>query len=154
MVIPGLNSKVLDKIITTLGLQSAVEKLPTSLAPTIQPVIIANPDTNVDVVETTAGSGTIYVTPTDRDFYLTSACVSSASLNNGATSSDSITIILENGATKTIIRNICCSSATGQDSSAIFGNYCGCPIKLKRGSTITAVKSSTTAGFTITGYFV
>ena len=58
MAIPGLNSKVLDKIISTLGLQSAVEKLPTGLAPTIQPIINADPEPEIEVISDSLSNGT------------------------------------------------------------------------------------------------
>lgn len=61
MVIPGLNSKVLDKLVTTLRLQSAVEQLPTSLVPTIQPVIDATPDPEMRPVSAVLSDATSQV---------------------------------------------------------------------------------------------
>jgi len=37
--IPGLKGRIMEKIVKTLGLQSAIQKLPTELNPTIQPVL-------------------------------------------------------------------------------------------------------------------
>jgi len=83
MAIPGLNSKVLDRIIEELGLQSTVEKLPTELVPTIQPVLISNPKRTIDIVRSstrsTTGSSTLFTTPTKsskRRFFLTNAVLS------------------------------------------------------------------------------
>ena len=71
MVMPGLNKDVLDRIIRELGLQSLTEKLPVDLVPTIQPVLIANPERNITIIKEVSGAGTIFTPPSDKDFFLT-----------------------------------------------------------------------------------
>lgn len=84
MAIIGLNSKVLDKIIGTLGLQSAVDKLPVDLMPTIQPVISADPDREVNEVSTalnaSSGDFIVYTVPSVKHgrFFVTGLGLSHA----------------------------------------------------------------------------
>jgi len=99
MAIPGLNSKVLDKIVNTLGLQSTVEKLPTDLGKTIQPVLVSNPDKHVDVVRSRTSSGTIYTVPNKKKkFFLTGFTISATSTAVAAAARGSITITPKGGA--------------------------------------------------------
>ena len=151
MAIPGLNSKVLDKIIDTLGLQSAVEKLPTSLSPTIQPVLEVKPDDIVDVLKTRTGSGAVYTTPTDQDFFLTNVTMLGISTDQDSEVSLSMSVVLESGETVSIGQLFLYSTA----SSSQNGNYVNnlvTPIKLKRGSNISFVTGATSSRAIIAGF--
>ena len=155
----GLNKDVLKRIVETLGLQSSVEKLPTEVIPTIQPVLIANPERIVDInkssFRTATSIETLYTTPTDRDFYLTTAYLS----NQSDATADNVTVVLnitlDDGSTDEII--LLGKLTTTAFNKAISRSF-DVPIKIKRGTTITfgtgftAGTSITTAG--ITGYTV
>lgn len=58
MVIPGLSSRVMDKIVQKLGLQSAVDKLPVDLASTIQPTLDVNPEPEIRLANGGLSDGT------------------------------------------------------------------------------------------------
>jgi len=153
MAIPGLNKDVLDKAIKVLGLQSAVEKLPTTLAPTIQPVLDLNPERIVDVVATRGSTGTLYAVPDGKDFYLTSCCISCGSINQNGIQINRIAITLESGETVNLCACINGSEAAGVKNNTTVVPY-NPPIKVKSGTNITCSEASSDAEFFITGYLV
>ena len=153
MAIPGLNKNVLDKAIKVLGLQSLAEKLPTTLNPTIQPTLDLNPERFVNVVKTSFVDGTLYTTPTDREFYLTSACISAFDKANDASVLDKMVVTLESGETMDLLAVRNGSTATSANSTQMCMVY-PFPIKLKKGTNIVMTEASDDATFTITGYTV
>lgn len=153
MGIPGLNSKVLDKVIKTLGLQTAVERLPVDLMPTIQPVLEVNPDHPVDLIGKASSTGIIYTTPTDRDFFLTYISLSSVSKDAGATTEDVIDLTLESGLNKDVLSVMNGSGATEVNAVTESVNF-NPPIKLKRGTNISVTIASTAGRAKCAGYSV
>lgn len=151
MVIPGLNSEVLKRIVSTLGLQTMIDKTAMDLVPTIQPVIVANPERIADVVEKNSGTGAIYTTPTDKDFFLTNVNISTISQNQSGNHQDSISVVMESGATKTIL-GVGNGSGVATDNTANATLNLCVPVKLKRGSAITPTKISSSGSFSIIGF--
>lgn len=149
----GLNKDVLKRIVEELGLQSAVEKLPTDIIPTIQPVLIANPERIINVVKYKTSTGTITTTPTDFDFYLTNASISNFSIDNTGAATDSITVTLGDGSNQIILGCTVGSPAAGVGTNSNSINLKN-PIKLKRGTNITSNLNSDTGAFSICGYTV
>jgi len=157
--IPGLNKDVLDRIVNELGLQSAFEKLPVDLVATIQPVLIANPKRNVNTIrgtnKATTGTTTLFTTPADRDFFLTSASLNNQSDVSADNTGISLSVIPEGKAADEILRFDKITLTVFQDSIALVFNP---PIKLERGSAIsfgsTFAAGASITGATITGYDV
>jgi len=99
-----------------------------------------------------ATSGTVFTTPTDKDFYLCSAVLAMATNNTATSTSSSMSVVID-GVTVTLleIRHVTLTPDNIVQSQAYDP-----PILLDRGSLIalansTAVGTITTAG-TITGY--
>jgi len=153
MGIPGLNKEVLDRIIRTLGIQSAVDKLPTELVTTIQPVIIANPKRIIDISHngaTGTTSSILYTTPTSRDFYLTNCNLAVIKDASSTSISTALVVTLASGMEAAIL-NIPGITLTAQDKG-ITQNF-STPMKLKKGSTIRLTNTSAVATIRAEGGF-
>jgi hypothetical protein len=152
MVIMGLNSEVLKKVVRTLGLQTMIDKTALDLVPTIQPVLIANPDKNSEIVRTTASSSTLYTAPSSKKrFFLTGAHISSCSNNQNTTVLDAINIIPKIGPAV----NVCDNRLGSQLASTVCNSVTAgilFPIELKPGSAISATIQSSAGAATIIGY--
>lgn len=71
------NTETIKRILDDGGIQTSTEDVPTQLASKVVPVLVSNPPIVANVLESamrnTTGSVTVYTTPTDKDFFLTSA---------------------------------------------------------------------------------
>ena len=159
MAILGMNSKVIDKIVARLGLQTAVDKLPVDLVPTIQPVLEVTPVEDIDVISSQSiiatGNITLFTTPTDRDFYLTHAALSNQSDATADNTLISLVVTLATGVGDELIRMDKLTLTAFSNTIALAFPR---PIKLKMGSTISfgstfGVGASSTSA-TITGFLV
>lgn len=121
----------------------------------IQPVMPISPFANIvrNVVSTTTG-GTIYTTPADKDFYLTSVFLSYSKDNvNTATEIAIVCTIL--GVQRYIMDFAVIATTAQSDSNAIVFNV---PLKIDRNTAIFLNSTNATAAFRmaglITGYTV
>jgi hypothetical protein len=147
----SIKSAVTDAIVSTLGIQTAIDEIPNKLADTIQPVINVDKTPYCDIVVANSGTGTLYTTPTDKDFYLTALSITSTSQNQSSTNTDSISVTLESGISGVIARCFTASGAASETTNST--NICFTnPIKIKRGTAITTTKNSSLCGFHIYGY--
>lgn len=144
------NSDILKRIIEEAKIQTSVDEVPTQLASKVVPVLISNPQQISKIVrEQTAvnTTATIYTTPADKDFYL-----SSLSLTNdrGADGMTYVSIVID-GETHILLR---CPSQAG--SSGIINSSYIAPVKIDRESVITITSSvALLDGYaTITGYLL
>ena len=137
------------------------DNLPNQLAEKVVPVIDVHPDHNrianvvVSDILANGTSATLYTTPTDRDFYLTSATLSTIKDATSTSTASAIEITPQVGlATK--ILSIVGLTLTAQNFS--IATSFNCPILLKRGSSINITNSTNVANITsraaITGYIV
>jgi hypothetical protein len=142
-----VNSDVIQNLVNDCGLQSA-NGVPTQLSNQVVPVVNITPRqiSNVAIGGTNSGTGavTLYTTPVDRDFYLTSASVGYA--KSAACDMGDGFIYL-----KVYIRglqvNVCIAPAMAltAEKNNVAISYTA-PLKLDRNSTITIAAQSFTAG--------
>lgn len=138
-------------------IQQLHDVIPNQLAEKVVPVMEVNPKffRRVNVVISSLSAGTIYTTPTDKDFYLTFAHMSAQTVTAGAATCtlaitpfeiNAATIILNINLQPTALIDTCHDVTTASFTP---------PILLKRGTVIT---SAATAGvnkrFVIAGYTV
>lgn len=154
-MVENQNSAITDRMSDDLK-EGNLALLPKNVQPNIQPTLIVNPLRVCDIVEHKSSTGTIFTTPTDKDFYLSNAfvCVTSSPGVSGG----HIEIII-NGATKRVIVARGQSIVGVAETSVATGNSqlnFSVPIKLDRGSVIvlgTTDDASSVAGGII-GYTV
>jgi hypothetical protein len=155
----GLNKDVVKRIVDTLGLQTTVDELPTKIIPTIQPVLISNPERIVNVVKdggnAVTGAVTVFTTPTDRDFFLTSIFIIGHCDVTCDGTAYTLDVTLESGEEVNLIRMNKLTLTAFENSVGM--NYTN-PIKLKPGTDIMitgafAAGNSKKSG-SITGYTV
>jgi len=155
------NSDCTKGLAQNAGIQTSAEKVPNELAEKIVPTFETNPEqlrrTNIlrSNSAINATSGTIYTTPTDKDFYLCGVAVSvikdvtSTSLYTcitGTPEGQAVTdFLLIRGITLTPQENCCSLEITP-------------PLKMKKGTTIVVTNSTNVANIsssgTIYGYVV
>lgn len=74
------NTDTIKRILDDAGIQISIDDVPQELARKIVPVLISNPLRIANVIKSSnrsvTGLGTVFITPTDKDFYLTNAWVS------------------------------------------------------------------------------
>lgn len=150
------NSDLTKELVKGASIQQSKDQVPNQLAEKVVPVMEVNPRLlrSVNVIRHVAVAGTMYTTPTDRDFYLTYANVSTsiASANNFY---GTITITPKGGAAVIVLSAVGCATAlvTGASSTAT-ANF-DTPILLERGSTISfAVSNADVKHAQIGGYIV
>lgn len=139
---------------------SISEGFPQQLIRSVQPVMdmtprfhrVANICRQVEASNATAA--TIYTTPTDVDFYLTSACLSVIKDASSPSTYSAINITID-GITRTLL---IISGFASTAQSGTVANAFTVPIKLDRGTNIAIANTSATAAIrtwaTIQGYTV
>ena len=150
-IIQGIPSKVIDTITRKLGLQTAVDRSTFDLINSIQPIVIADEKT-LEIIKTSAVSGTLYTTPSKGDFYLTDIYCN-GTYNDDTCSTNTMSVTLETGETIVLLRLSGGATAAAFDNNSTNLNFSH-PIKLKKGSNITTVKASALANFGIMGYIL
>lgn len=152
------NEKAVERFVKDSGSQ-IVEGVSQAIKGDVQPVLLCNPFPVCNIVRSqtaTGGNATIYTTPTDEDFYLTSCSVAiDASAGTGSSVLIRATI---GGAVQNIIYAASdfgaglneVSPATGSNNMTF-----PFPIKIDRNTAIEIVEASGDVGFaTIAGYTV
>jgi hypothetical protein len=152
------NSDLTKEIRDGAKIQVSVDNIPSQLADKVVPVMEVNPKLlrRVNIIRhnnsTNATTVTIYTTPSDRDFYLTSATLST---HKDATSTALFSALSATiGGLTTYFMQLGFLSLTA-DSKSIALNF-SIPIKVDRGSNIQVLNSTAVANVTsfasITGY--
>jgi len=140
------NSETIKRILDDAGVQTSKEDVPRVLASKVVPVLISNPKRYCDVfvrdVRAVTGTGVLYTTPLDKDFYLTNAFLSNLSDVVADNTSIFLGVVLENGDSAFIIDFVKPTTTVYDNGQAV--NF-PTPLKLKRGSQIT-FSSTFTAG--------
>lgn len=130
------NSYLTKEIIDGAKLQQNLGGIPSEIAEKVIPVMEVNPKLlrvcNI-VRSDTATNNTLYVIPTNKDFYLVSAFVQ-AGFTAAGQSTSFISAVID-GQTQKIVQNkvTCGAGLTANDTTSI--NPCF-PIKIDRGTTI------------------
>lgn len=156
------NSELSKELIDGAKIQTSFDKIPTQLADKVVPVMEVNPKllhTN-DIVRggtsnTSSSTASVYTTPTDKDFYLTS--IAYYIIKNAACDNTANTVVVSvEGSGDQILLSVPSITLTAMDygTSVTYTQ----PIKLTRGTTV-RMSSSFGAGvlirgLNITGYTV
>lgn len=156
-MVTATKSGVLKRIWDILGIQLGSDTLPVAVSNNIQPVVeVGNRTSNISKSGTanTTASATIYTTPANQDFFLTSLFISY--VKDAAHDGTSVYAQVTNEFGLTVNWYLLLVPTTaGQDAIFIEFPY---PIKLNRNSTIN-LNGSFTAGtstksLTFTGYVI
>jgi len=146
---PSISESTLKLFNTKSG-----DHIPSDVLPFITPVMEIFPF-NSKIVSATllnSASSTIYTTPADKDFYLTSVTLG-VTKDGTSTSTFSAVNVIVDGLTNAVISipSLTLTAQTGNNSVTFFK-----PIKLDRNTAITITNSTATAnirsGCTIVGY--
>lgn len=132
------NPETLKKIVMDAGIQTAYDSIPTRLANSVVPVIVANPKPIVNIVKWIAsvgtGTQTLYTTPTDKDFFLTNVIISAQADVNCDNTVYDVTATPDEGGAIILLRLPKITLTVFQDSISVVFPH---PIKIARGTTIT-----------------
>lgn len=142
------NSNVAEEIRDVLKLQQNVDGNISNVAGQIIPVVDVNPKhariVNVcqRLTKTTTGDGTVYTTPSDKDFYMTNLQLSfiKDAACDAATGNLSVTAFLPDGSNPFLL-SMPIITLTAQQSQGFF-NF-SAPVLLKKGSAIVSTGSFT-----------
>lgn len=152
------NSDLTKALVDGAKIQVSKEYPPQQLAEKVVPVMECNPALLrvINVAKYAASATTIYTTPVDTDFYLTSAAVAitTAGANSGI---GTITAVLRGEITAVQVVAVCADSAAAATVNACNSQSLTFvpPILLARGSAISSTSASTqTKVYSITGYNV
>lgn len=134
-------------------IQIAIDKIPNELAEKVVPVMEVNPRL-VKIarivkgsVASNAVSTTIYTTPSDQDFYLTSATLCWTKDATATTTEISLKAYIDGSNPRILsVGTITLTAQTGE-----IGNNFPHPIKIDRGTAITIAASTAIGNFTAAG---
>lgn len=155
------NTDLFKELKDGIKLQQVRDAIPTQLAEKIVPVMEVNPKLlrRINQVHhlssTSSGSGAIFTTPKDRDFYFVgcSISVSSSATANSTSSSISLTPEFQQQTTIFIV-----NKQTLTAGSTVSNLFLPFPLKLSRNTSIQVSKSFTVGtesnSFTVYGYTV
>lgn len=148
------NSRIKNYFVDVLGLNPIQDHIPDSVMPSIQPVVEADKKV-CNIVRGTTGTGTtatIYTTPSDQDFYLTSATLSWSKDATATAVSCNISATISN--TTQVIINLAGLTLTAEQNSNTI--VLDPPIKIDRNTAITLNNGTNVANIrsagTIIGY--
>jgi len=150
------NSQLSKELIDGAKIQTSFDRIPTQLADKVVPVMEVNPKMlrRINVVKRSSTAGTIYTTPTDKDFYLIAYSLNATSTAAGS-NIFSLSVVPEEEGVATIIGAVYLYNTAAIDAdSGLQSLSFPIAIKLKRGSTVVTASSGTTAArsCTIFGY--
>jgi len=155
------NNSDTTKELIAAGRLQVIQGVPQTIANYIQPVIEVNPKLlrNVTILKalsrttTAASTNNIYTTPADTDFFLCGACLSESKdvLCDVSTGRSSITITPVGQAATTLLQINHVTLTASSLSNSIDLNR---PIKLERGSAISAGAYAYTAGTAANSYSI
>jgi len=149
------NSSVSEELRDVFKTQQNVDGNIQQVVNQIVPVCDVNPKHArvCNVVVAKNATGTIYSTPTDKDFYLIAAQLTSNAVNQGTAPEDSMSLTLPTGETTVFLVNKVSSANPGNDSNSISISF-PVPILVKRGTNITITGSTSNRHGVIYGYTV
>lgn len=131
------NSDTIKRILNDAGIQTSIDDVPQELGSKIVPVLISNPE-RVGKTGNAGGIGASAVAHTAsliKDTYVTSAHISYSKLNTNTGTVIDFRYTSPEGTTEALLKmSLTTSIADTRDFSVSFP----IPIKIKRGSTITA----------------
>lgn len=149
------NSDLSKELIDGAKIQVSKDKVPNQIADKVVPVMEVNPKMlkYVNVIKRAsvinATSTTIYTTPTDRDFYLTSAQLSLIKDATSTSATSAIAVTLKGDSTAVNILEISSITLTAQEN-AVANSYT-IPILLERNTTIAVTNSTNVANIRASG---
>lgn len=137
-----IRSSIIQWMIDLLGLQPSSQTVPLALNGTVQPVVEIGPrHTRISRFNfsSTTGTGTLYTTPTDKDFYITYV---SLTVTQDATCDGVVGTVqlVQDGVTRGLIAIPHQALTAGTYTLSLSFPY---PIKVDRNTAITAVTTFT-----------
>lgn len=130
------SKEVVDKISQDLKIQPAL-RIPREIEDKIKLVYNVNPENHVNIVKsvsrTTTGTVTIFATPTDRDFYITSVFLQNQSDSAADNIFGDVRVTINGVAVTLLIFQKITLTVFNYNTSISFFN----PIKIDRGTNVT-----------------
>jgi len=152
---PYKNNDIRTAIKQILNLEQYTDRVPAEISSTVGLVVDVNPNHNriVNIVRSgtaiNATSGTIYTTPTDKDFYILGANLSVIKDVTSTATQSYIQITVDGDATPRSIMLSAGLTLTVQTSQNNF--TLPVPIKLTRGTTVTVNNDTAVANISTVG---
>lgn len=144
------NRDIKDYLIRILRLNPQYDNIPSLVIPSIQPVIeVDKPEI---IYRDLATSGNIYVTPSNKDFFLTTVAMSALPATGEGKSSNTIVVTDSTGATRTFYCSYVADTALAASSPNVVFNLPSVGLKLQRGSNIVLGVQSDAGTGAIIGY--
>lgn len=128
-VLTGWKSKISEKLVKALNLQTAIDKVPNELINTIQPVFNVEEDKEV-LIQATNNTGTIFTTDETRRTFITASFLNC--LYDTSAGSCYITVTLKNGKS---VRLQELYKSIYERNIFLFEDY-STPIELLKGSSV------------------
>lgn len=154
------NTDLIKELKEGAKLQQLRDVIPSQLADKVVPTMETNPKLlrRCNISKTTdavnATSGTIYTTPSDKDFFLVSCCLGVIKDATSTSTGSNITVVID-GVSSPIAR---IPGITLTAQSKVVSCTFPAPIKIDRGTNITVTASTNVANIratgVITGYLV
>jgi hypothetical protein len=155
------NSDLTKELVAGAKLQQNKDLIPTQLAEKVVPVMEVNPALlrRCNVVAYKTGGGTIYTTPTDKDFFLVSVNIGATQtvVNKKGAGTVSVIPFDDTAAVVVAVAAVSTGAALLDGNSGNNSINLPFPLKLKRGSVIaqsTAGDAPTSVFTTIIGYTI
>jgi len=151
-----INAKEIQKSFETEArLNTAAGEVIKTLKNDIQPVLNVNPQRNLNIIRRVIDAGTVYTTPTDKDFYLVGSQMTISNDTASQVSTGTLTVTPEGGEStvfQSLVLNTSLLIDSAQDNNTVTLPI---PLKLKRGTNLTLAVSNTNAEvLVIYGYTV
>jgi hypothetical protein len=151
------NSQLKEEIRDGAKIQQNVDNIPSRLADSVVPTMEVNPKffRRINVIARATSTGTIYTTPTDKDFFFVGCQMAGAHSTASASGSSTLSVIPE-GQAAIIVSSIFARTSVILDVDTSNSTLMlPLPIKLAKGSIIAYTATNFTANAcTIFGYEV
>jgi hypothetical protein len=155
------NSDLSKELVKGASLQQMRDSIPNQLADKVVPTMEVNPNLFRKINVCRSGSAAnatttaLYVTPTDKDFYIVAMALSVIKDVTSTSNLSSIQVTID-GITGLSILSLAAQTLTAQTLSSSIS--LPCPIKIDRGTTISVNNSTNVANIkasaTIFGYYI
>lgn len=151
------NSDLSKELTDGAKIQVSRDSVPNQLAEKVVPVMEVNPKMfrRINFIKNATSGGTVYTTPTDKDFYYVGSNISGANSTASQNSTLNLTVVPEGQAAVSVNALYGRTTVILDVVSVVSNVILPFPIKLAKGSAITANASNWNGlNLSIFGYFV
>lgn len=152
------NSELTKGLAKNAGIQQSAEAVPTKLSDTVIPTCETNPEMlrRINIIRGATSATTVYTTPTNQDFYLTSIYMVASNSTASQTSTATLTATPENEPNTTLAQlSFRTTALIDANQQNCFEDFSGSPIKIARGTNIaTSITNVPSFRAVIFGYVV